>query len=305
MSTRSHALVLLLASAACASEPPPPATPPTVTLPPTPGSPAPPPIALVPVPPEASPDLPGVDTRALDPRERGEWAALVRELGSPCPAVAVPVAQCVEEKRDCPACVAAASWVAHAVHEGVPSEQIRARYLSRFDPAGVKPLPLDGSPSKGAPDARVTVVEFVDLECPHCRIGARMADEVLAAHPGKVRIVFKAFPLASHPHAEAAARAAFAAKAQGKFWEMAHLLLEGQEHLEPRDIEGYARSLKLDMGRWRADMGSPAVAQRVADDRKLGDDLKLKGTPTFYVDGRELSEDDTIEARVREDLGAP
>jgi protein-disulfide isomerase len=262
-------------------------------------------VVLVPSPPEPPTELPGVDTRALDAREHGEWASLVRELMAPCPAVAVPVAECLEERRDCAACAPAARWVARAVHEGLASDPIRARYRSRFDPAGVRTIPLDGSPAKGPPDARVTVVEFVDLECPHCRVGAKLADDVVAAHPGKVRLVFKAFPLSSHVHSEAAARAAFAAGAQGKFWEMAHLLLEGQDHLEARDLEGYARSLKLDLPRWRADLASPAAAQRVAADHKLGEDLQLKGTPTFYVDGRELEEDDVLEDRVREELGGP
>jgi protein-disulfide isomerase len=294
--------VLVVALAACPAEPPPAAAPVTVSLPPAPVGTAPVPVVLAPPAPEPPPELPGVDTRALDGREHAEWAALVRELMAPCPSVAVPVGQCVEEHRDCRACAPAATWVAHAVHEGMAREQVRARYLSRFDPSGVKTLPLDGSPSKGAADAPVTVVEFVDLECPHCREGSRQLDAVLDAHPGKVRIVYKSFPLSGHPHAEAAARAAVAAGLQGKFWPMEHLLLEGQEHLEPRDVEGYARSLKLDMARWRTDMASPAVAQRVADDRKLGDDLKILGTPAFYVDGRELGEDDLLEERVRQEL---
>jgi len=294
--------VLVVAFAACHAEPPPAVPPVTVSLPPAPVGTAPVPVVLTPPPPEPPPELPGVDTRALDARERAEWAALVRELMAPCPSVAVPVGQCVEEHRDCRACTPAAAWVAHAVHEGLVPEQVRARYLSRFDPSGIKALPLDGSPSKGAADAPVTVVEFVDFECPHCREASHQLDALLDAHPGKVRIVFKSFPLSMHRHAEAAARAAVAAGLQGKFWPMEHLLLEGQEHLEPRDVEGYARSLKLDMPRWRADMASAAVAQRVADDRKLGDDVKILGTPTFYVDGRELGEDDVLEDRVRQEL---
>ena len=295
-------VALVAAFASCHADPAPAAPPTTVTLPMAQAMPSTAPVVVAPPPPQPAPELAGVDTHGLDARERAEWAELVRALISPCPSVAVPLAQCVEEHRDCRACAPAAAWVAHAVHEGLAPEQIRARYLSRFDPAGVKSLPLDGSPARGAADAPVTVVEFVDLECPHCREGSRQLDAVFDAHPGKVRIVFKSFALTAHPHAEAAARAAFAAGRQGKFWEMERLLLEGQEHLEPRDIEGYARSLKLDMARWRVDMASPAVAQRVAGDRQLGDDLKLRGTPTFFVDGRELGEDDTLEERVGQDL---
>ena len=295
-------VALVAAFASCHADPAPAAPPTTVTLPMAQAMPSTAPVVVAPPPPQPAPELAGVDTHGLDARERAQWAELVRALLSPCSSVAVPLAQCVEERRDCRACTPAAAWVAHAVHEGLAPEQIRARYLARFDPAGVKSLPLDGSPARGAADAPVTVVEFVDLECPHCRQGSRQLDAVFDAHPGKVRIVFKSFALTAHPHAEAAARAAFAAGRQGKFWEMERLLLEGQEHLEPRDIEGYARSLKLDLARWRADMASSPIAQRAADDRKLGDDLKILGTPTFFVDGRELGEDDTLEERITQEL---
>ena len=294
--------VLAMALAACHAEPAPVAPPPTVNLPPAAAVTTPASVVLAPPATEPSPELHGVDTRALDARELREWSVLVLELMAPCPSMAVSVGQCVAEDRDCRACTPAATWVARAVHQGLAPEQIRARYRSRFDPAGVKTLPLAGSPSRGPADAPVTVVEFVDLECPHCREGSRQLDAVFDAHPGKVRIVFKSFALALHPHAEAAVRAAFAAGLQGKFWPMEHLLLEGQEHLGPRDIEGYARSMKLDLPRWRADMASPAVAQRAADDRKLGDDLAVPGTPTFFVNGRELDEGDTLEERVRGEL---
>jgi protein-disulfide isomerase len=300
------AVVLPAVLAACGAEPPPRPPPPTVTLPPAAVEGTAAPTAIVAAPPqESTRDLAGVDTRALDARERAEWGALVRELMAPCPSVAVPVAQCVEEHRDCRACAPAASWVARAVHEGLAAEQIRARYQARFDPAGVRAIPLDGSPMRGAADAPVTVVEFVDLECPHCRLGSRLLDAAFDAHPGRVRIVYKGYPLASHAHAEAAARAAFAAGRQGKFWEMERLLLEGQEHLELRDLEGHARALKLDLARWRADMASAAATERLAADRALGDELKLKGTPTYYVDGRELGEDDTLEERIQAELGPP
>jgi len=277
-------------------------SPPTVTLPPpTSGSPA-GPVASSTPPPEPSFELPGVDTRGLDARERAQWSALVHELLAPCASIAVPVAQCVLEKRDCRACSPAAAWVARAVRDGKTEDQVRTAYAGRFDPTRVKSLPLEGSPMRGAADAPVTVVEFIDMECPHCRVAASVIDAVLAAHPGKVRVFYKSCPLSHHAHAEAAARAAVAAGRQGKFWEMERALLEGQDHLEPRDVEGYARSLKLDLVRWRADMASPSVAARVAQDRQLADDLQLKGTPTFYVAGRELDESDTLEERVRQEL---
>src|SRR6202041_656253 len=102
-----------------------------------------------------------------------------------------------------------------------------------------------------------------------------MVDAVLAAHPDDVRLVYKFVVLSMHVRADPAARAAWAAGQQGKFWEMEHLLFERQDHLEQADLERYAR------------------------------DLKLKGTPTLYVNGREvdLEGDEILEDRVAAELG--
>ncbi|HEY8040059.1 MAG TPA: thioredoxin domain-containing protein [Polyangiaceae bacterium] len=249
--------------------------------------------------------LPGVDISPMTPRERHEFSSLVTELFAPCPNVPVSVAQCVLEKRPCAPCEQAAKWIARAVRDGASDEQIQRAYKERYDPGAVKTLPLDGSPSKGADAAQVTIVEFADFECPHCRAAVPMIDAVLAAHPGKVRLVYKFVELPMHVHAEPAARAAFAAGMQGKFWEMEHLLFERQEHLEQSDLERYAQILKLDIGKWKSDMDVQATKDRIAQDRKLEEDLKLKGTPTIYVNGRELDieADESLEERVAAELG--
>lgn len=249
--------------------------------------------------------LPGVDTSAMTPRERHEWSALANRLMAPCPEVPTSVAQCVRDKRACDYCLRAAKWVSRAVRDGLSEGQIERAYRGRFDPAAVKVIPIDGSPTQGPSDAKVTVVELVDFECPHCREAAPQVEAMLDAYPGRVRIVFKSYVLSFHAHAEAAARAAFAAGAQGKFWEMEHVLFERQQHLEDADIERYATALKLDMAKWKADLTSPAVTARLERDHKLGEDLKVKGTPTIYVNGRELDgeDDDSLSERVASELG--
>ena len=251
--------------------------------------------------------LPGVDTSAMTPRERHEFSSLVTELFAPCTSVPVPLATCVLEKRACAQCPSAAKAIASLVRSGAPEEDIERAYKARFDPSTVKTLPLAGSPTKGPADAPVTVVEFADFECPHCRAAVPMVDAVLAAHPDKVRLVYKFVILSMHAHADAAARAAWAAGQQGKFWEMEHLLFERQDHLEQADLERYAQILKLDVGKFKMDMESPAAKDRIAQDRKLEDDLKLVGTPTIYVNGRELDieADESLEDRVAGELGVP
>ncbi len=252
-------------------------------------------------------DLPGVDTSAMTPRERRAWSGLVSQLIAPCASVPVPVAQCVLEKRACGSCVQAAKWVARAVREGASSDLIEHAYKDRFDPSTAKTLPLDGSPTKGPDSAPVTIVELADFECPHCALAVGEIDAVLAAHPGKIRLVYKSYTLPFHVHGEPAARAAFAAGQQGKFWEMEHLLFQQQQHLEDADIERYARSLRLDIPKWKADMASPAIKSRIDADHALGEELKLKGTPTIYVNGRELDVEagEVLEDRVASELGEP
>lgn len=251
--------------------------------------------------------LPGVDISAMTPRERHEFSSLVTNLFAPCPSVPVSLATCVLEKRACAQCPSAAKAIASLVRSGAPEEDIERSYKARFDPSTIKTLPLAGSPTKGPEDAPVTVVEFADFECPHCRAAVPMVDAVLAAHPDKVRLVYKFVVLSMHVHAEAAARAAWAAGQQGKFWEMEHLLFERQDHLEQADLERYAQILKLDTGKWKLDMDSQAAKDRLAEDRKLADDLKLLGTPTIYVNGRELDveADESLEDRVAAELGVP
>ena len=249
--------------------------------------------------------MPGVDISAMTARERDEWSALVTDLASPCPSVPVSLATCIQEKRACGTCTKAAKWIAHAVRDGASEDQVRRAYKERFDPSTAKTLPLEGSPSKGPTDAAVTIVEFADFECPHCRMAVPVIDAVLASHADKVRLAFKFVSLPMHVHAESAARAAFAAGLQGKFWEMERLLFERQEHLEDADLERYGQILRLDIAKWKVDMASAATTARLAQDHELEQELKLRGTPTIYVNGRELDieSDESLEERVSAELG--
>ena len=196
---------------------------------------------------------------------------------------------------------------------GWPTPCATARRTNRFDKRtssgstrrGCRSIPIDGSPSRGPEDAPVVIVEFADFECPHCRLAVSLLDSVLAAHPDKVRLIYKSYTLSFHQRGEPAARAAFAAGLQGKFWEMEHLLFERQEHLEPSDLDRYAVLLRLDIPKWKADMDSPAIKERIEHDHALGEDFQLKGTPAIYVNGRELDveEDESLEGRVAAELG--
>lgn len=243
-------------------------------------------------------DLPGVDTSQLTAREKREWSAHVSEQLAPCADQPVSIAQCVQEKRPCAACLPAAKYLLDQVQKGRTRAQAEAAYRARFAPDQVKPIELTGSPSKGPTDAPIVIVEWADFECPACRAAVPVIDGVLAKHPNDVRLVFKNFPLEIHQNAESAARAAMAADRQGKFWQMHHDLFMSEAPLTKGTIDGIAKKLGLDMAQFGKDLESEATADRVARDRKQGDAVRLHATPTIYVNGREFSYADDLGAEL-------
>ena len=97
-------------------------------------------------------------------------------------------------------------------------------------------IAVDGSPVKGPADARITLVEFSDFECPFCSSAVKQVDIVMAAYPKDVKLIYKQFPLSMHPHAELAAEASLAAREQGKFWEMYDVLFKNFRQLSRENI---------------------------------------------------------------------
>src|SRR5215471_6483168 len=148
-------------------------------------------------------DLPGIDTHDFTPREKHEFSEYVSQFPAPCGDVAVPIAQCVLEKRPCPACLQSAQLIAKAVRDGMSREQVRELYTGST-------MPLDGSPTRGPLDAPVVLVEFADFECPFCQKVAPELQSIWDRRKDKLRFVYKYLPLSMHRHGEAAARAAIA-----------------------------------------------------------------------------------------------
>lgn len=232
--------------------------------------------------------LEGVDTGSLTQREKKEWSTYVGEFLSPCPNVPVPIAQCVQNKRECDRCVPAAKFVMKGVKDGMTREQVEKSYKNRFDADKIKTVPLDGSPTKGPEGAPITIVEFADFQCPHCGEFAPVMDKLVESRKNDVRFAYKFYVLGKFPNSENAAKAAIAAGKQGKFWEMHHLIFANQQHLDQQGLDGMAKELGLDIGRLHADMQAPETAERIAKDRKLGEDLKIEGTPSIFINGRQF-----------------
>ena len=233
--------------------------------------------------------LDGVDVSQMTDHEVETWRSLVNEQLSPC-GDPMSVARCVEQKHGCRACLPSAKYLSRLVLEGYDKATIEQHFARRFDKKGKLDLKIDAAKVLGSPMAPVTIVEFSDFQCPHCAAANPELHRIVKAHEGRVKLVFKHYPLPSHTRAEPAARAAEAAARQGKFWEMVDVLFSRQRALEDADLEKYAEQIGLDMERFRADFASEEVAKAVAADRAEGEAAKVEGTPTVYVNGRKLEE---------------
>jgi protein-disulfide isomerase len=176
------------------------------------------------------------------------------------------------------------------IGEGYERQEIEDHYALRFGRDTAVDIDIEGAPSRGSPMAAVTIVEFSDFECPYCGQAHPILQHVMDEHEGRVRLVFKHFPLSAHPHAMPAARAAIAAGNQGKFWEMHDLLFEHQQQLEEEDLERYAQELGLDLARFRTDLESAETQRRIERDREEGERVGVEGTPSLFVNGRHFME---------------
>lgn len=155
-----------------------------------------------------------------------------------------------------------------------------------------KPFSPDAPPyrRKGPESAKVLIVEFSDFECPACRHAEKPLRDLLALYQGKVRFVFKHFPLRMHAWARPAAIAAECAGRQGLFWEYHGRLYDRQEEWANEKAEsfltGYARAFKLDMNAWQACRGDPALSALLEAELKDGASAWVGSTPTFFINGK-------------------
>ena len=140
--------------------------------------------------------------------------------------------------------------------------------------------------SVGPANAPVTLVEYGDFECPHCRRAHPMIQGVIRYMGDNLRFVFRHFPLAeAHLHSRHAAEAAEAAGAQGKFWEMHDMLFRNQDALEDEDLIMYAARVGLDFQRVAEELAAGIHTREVRDDFRGGVRSGVNGTPTFFING--------------------
>ena len=151
---------------------------------------------------------------------------------------------------------------------------------------------LDDRPSQGPANAPVTIVEFADFECPFCAQAFSVIETLVnTTYKGKVKVIFKAYPLNAHPWAMKAAEAAECARMQNPdaFWDFARYFYTNQGSINVKNIQDnvdkLAKTQKLDEPSLKACMDSPQTEARVKQDQLDGNSIHVSSTPTFFVNG--------------------
>jgi protein-disulfide isomerase len=153
----------------------------------------------------------------------------------------------------------------------------------------------------GKADSKVVFIEYGDYQCPSCSGAHPQIKAVTEAYKDKVAFVFRNFPLTTiHPNARAAAAASEAAGLQGKYWEMHNRLYESQADWESltgdqrtNTFIDYASQLKIDTAKFKTDLASTAVNSKISFDQALGKKIGVNATPSFYLNGKQLSSTDS------------
>ncbi|MBS3051935.1 MAG: DsbA family protein [Candidatus Aenigmarchaeota archaeon] len=147
----------------------------------------------------------------------------------------------------------------------------------------------DDDPFKGGADAKVTIVEFSDYQCPYCARAESVVEQIMETYGNKVKFVYRDFPLPGHQFAQKAAEASECADDQGKFWEYHDLLFENQQSLSVGSLKNFAKALKLDSNKFDSCLDDGKYTQEVKKDLKDGAGYGVEGTPTFFINGIKLS----------------
>jgi protein-disulfide isomerase len=168
--------------------------------------------------------------------------------------------------------------------EGGAKPQVQAAARPQFEP---KDVSIAGAPFLGKADAKVTLVEYSDYQCPFCsRHYSNTMPDILKNYvdTGKVKFVMREFPLGSlHPRAMAASLAALCARDQDKYWEMQDILFKNQRQMDDEQIKSYSETIGLNVDTFVACMDQGKYSEQVTNDLKEGRDLGISGTPSFAV----------------------
>ena len=195
--------------------------------------------------------------------------------------------------------------IAKAKAAYVQSLRRSAKVVIRLAPPRA-PIVMSNTPTRGPLDARITLLEYADYECPYCQQMQPALEKLAEDFKGKLAFAYKDFPLPMHANAQKAAEASHCAELQGQYWPY-HDLLVTTKQLDISALKSHARSLKLDVKKFDKCLETGEAADAVKAHASEAQALGLQGTPTFFVNGRYVSGTPSYErlhAVIAEELSA-
>lgn len=185
-----------------------------------------------------------------------------------------------------------------AISQTLSPETADGQEAQNPSPSNIE-VSADDDPFKGSADAPITIIEFSDFECSFCaRFTADALPQLIKTYidTGKVKLVFRDYPLPFHKNAQKAAEAAECAVEQGKFWEYHDKVFANQNSLGVTSLKQYAKDLGLDSAKFDQCLDSGKMAQEVKKDFSDGTAYGVDGTPTFFINGVKLVGAQPLEA---------
>ena len=177
-------------------------------------------------------------------------------------------------------------------------------YLSVPRNTSVKDIEIGNLPPRGDPNASIKIIEFSDFQCPACKASHPIIDRIFQDYQGEVVLYYRYFPLPMHENSFIAAEAAECANRQGRFWEYHNILFENQDKLDKNNLKKYAENLGLNKEKFNICLDNEETKEIVLIDVNNAKKLNLKGTPTYFINGREFfgANQQEIEKIIEEEL---
>lgn len=180
----------------------------------------------------------------------------------------------------------------------LPSDDMNKQYT----------IDVGNSSINGNKDAKITIVEFSDFQCPFSQRFHPMVPPILKAYPKDVSYILKNFPLQFHPNARPAAKASLAAREQGKYWEMVEALFQNGHDLSEDKYAELAKQIGLNVDKFKKDLKEKDAQweKLIQEDMTVANSCNVQGTPTFFINGKITSARDeaSLKAAVEKILNA-
>ncbi len=237
-------------------------------------------------------DLPGIDLSGLTAGQKTAALKILREQGCAC-GCDMKLAECRVKDPACSVSRNLAQVMIKGLKAGKSPAEV-AGDLAELAKKGATPKPIledavsistDGDPHRGPANAKITIVEFSDFQCPYCSVAAAKMSTLLLQNPD-VKLVFKQFPLDIHGQARLAAQASLAAAEQGKFWELHDKMFTNFRRLSRENIMTWAKESGIDMAKFTSDIEKPEYKKTIQKELDEGVNAGVSGTPTFFINGK-------------------